>query len=125
MERMPAEIDQDTRKTVTTRIAAHVRRGWPWLPAPQVHFRGRFCYVAVLLPGHAEPTPILRLRYEGSIEHWAIGIYLASKERYSEAELPTLTGSKTGTPEDGVDDTFILYAGPASQRRAIQLSGLC
>jgi hypothetical protein len=116
MERMPAGIDEDTRETVTTRITSHIQRGWPWLPAPLIRFRGQFCYVAVLLPGHAKPTPILRLRYEGSIERWAIGIYLASKEHYTEAELPTLTGSKTGTPEDGVDHTFILYAGPRSER---------
>jgi hypothetical protein len=114
MERMPAGIDQDTRKAVTARIAAHVRRGWPRLPAPEVQFRGRFCYVAARLPGHREPMPILRLRYQGSAERWTVGIYLASKDSYSETELPTLSGSKTGTPEDGIDDTFLLYAGPRS-----------
>ena len=31
---------------------------------------------------------------------------------YTESELPTSFGPKTGTPEEGVDDTFILYAGP-------------
>lgn len=45
----------------------------------------------------------------------AIGIYLASDQRYTEAELPTSFGPKTGTPEQGIDHTFILYAGPGLQ----------
>jgi hypothetical protein len=63
-----------------------------------------------------EPAPILRLRYQGSADRWAIGIYLASSDRYTESELPTSFGPKTGTPEEGVDDTFILYAGPKTGR---------
>jgi len=31
-----------------------------------VRDRGRYCYVSALLPGYREPTPILRLRYQGS-----------------------------------------------------------
>jgi hypothetical protein len=81
-----------------------------------VHHRGQFCYVAALLPGYREPTPILRLRYQGSADHWAIGIYLASNGQYTESELPASFGHKTGTPEEGIDDTFILYAGPESGR---------
>jgi hypothetical protein len=69
-------------------------------------------------PGHREPTPILRLHYQGSAERWAIGIYLASSGQYTESELLASFGPKTGTlkqtgiPEQGVDDTFILYADP-------------
>jgi hypothetical protein len=69
-----------------------------------------------LLPGHREPTPILRLRYQGSADRWAIGIYLASTGQYTESELPASFGPKTGTPEQGIDDSFILYAGPKSGR---------
>jgi hypothetical protein len=68
------------------------------------------------LPGRREPTPILRLRYQGSADRWAIGIYLASSGQYTESELPTSFGPKAGTPEEGVDDTFVLYAGPKSGR---------
>jgi hypothetical protein len=107
---------QQTRTAVTRRIIAHVRRGWPRLGEPIVHHRGRFCYVSALLPGYREAAPILRLRYEGSADRWAIGIYLASSDRYTESELPTSFGPKTGTPEEGVDDTFILYAGPKTGR---------
>jgi len=72
-------------------------------------------YVAALLPGHREPTPILRLRYQGSADHWAIGIYKASTGQYSETELPGSFGPATGTPEQGVNDTFTLYAGPRTE----------
>jgi hypothetical protein len=112
MECMPAAIDQATRTAVTARITAHVKRGWPCLRTPPVRFRGQFCYVDAVLPGHREPTPILRLRYQGSTDRWDIGIYLTSDERYTESELPTSFGPRTGTPEEGIDHTFILYAGP-------------
>jgi hypothetical protein len=73
-----------------------------------VRHRGQYCYISALLPGHREPTPILRLRYQGSADRWAVGIYLASTGHYTESELPTSFGPKTGTPEEGVDDTFVL-----------------
>lgn len=116
MDSVPETPDQQTRTAVTRRIIAHVRRGWPRLSEPIVRHRGRFCYVSALLPGYREAAPILRLRYQGSADRWAIGIYLASSDRYTESELPTSFGPKTGTPEEGVDDTFILYAGPKTGR---------
>jgi hypothetical protein len=105
-----------TRTTVTQRIIAPVTRGWPSLGEPIVRHRGRYCYVSAVLPGHREPTPILRLRYQGSADRWAIGIYLASSGQYTESELPGSFGPKAGTPEEGIDDTFVLYAGPKSGR---------
>ena len=68
------------------------------------------------LPGRREPTPVLRLRYQGSADRRATGICLPSSGQYTESELPASFGPKTGTPEEGVDDTFILYAGPKSGR---------
>ena len=35
----------------------------------------------------------------------------ARRAQYSEYELPGSFGPATGTPEQGIDDTFILYAG--------------
>lgn len=116
MNAMPAAIDTATRQSVTQRIVAHVKHGWPQLGTPTVRFRGRFCYVDAVLPRHRQPTPILRLRYQGSIDRWDIGIWLASDERYTESELPRSFGPRTGTPEEGIDHTFILYAGPPSPR---------
>jgi hypothetical protein len=114
MDPMPAAPDQATRTAVTKRIIAHVKHSWPHLPTPTVRYRGQFCYVGTVLPGHRQPTPILRLRYQGTTDHWNIAIYLASDERYTEDELPTSFGPKTGTPEQGIDHTFILYAGPGT-----------
>ncbi|ORT47664.1 hypothetical protein [Frankia sp. KB5] len=111
---MPDTPSPRTRTAVTERIIAHVTRGWPRLGEPVVRYRGQFCYVSAVLPGHRDPTPILRLRYQGSADHWAIAIYLASDDRYTESELPASFGPKTGTPEQGIDHTFILYAGPSS-----------
>jgi hypothetical protein len=114
MESVPPAPGQQTRNTVTRRITAHVTRGWPRLGEPIVRHRGPYCYVAALLPGRPGPTPILRLRYQGSADHWAIGIYKASTGQYSESELPGAFGGTTGTPEQGIDETFILYAGPGT-----------
>ena len=86
--------------------------GWPRLGEPEVRYRGKYCYVAAKLPGHREPTPILRLRWQGDPDNWAIGIYKASTGQYTETELPAAFGGAEGTPEQGIDETFILYAGP-------------
>ena len=112
MDSMPNVPDQQARNAVTTRITAHIARGWPSLGEPLVRYRGRYCYVAATLPGHREPTPILRLRWKGSSDQWGIAIYKASTGQYSENELPGSFGPVTGSPEQGIDDTFILYAGP-------------
>ena len=112
MDSVPQTPAQSTRSAVTRRITAHVTAGWPRLGEPLVRYRGQYCYVAALLPGHREPTPILRLRYQGSADDWAIGIYKASTGQYSENELPGALAGATGTPEQGIDETFILYAGP-------------
>jgi hypothetical protein len=115
MQHVPDHPSPQTRSTVTARIIAHVTQGWPHLgdtgrdlPRPVLLRRGP----PVRPP---QPQPILRLRYQGSADRWAIGIYLASDQRYTEAELPTSFGPKTGTPEQGIDHTFILYAGPSRQ----------
>jgi hypothetical protein len=115
MNDVPDTPDRQIRSAVTRRIIAHVARGWPYLGEPVVRHRGQFCYVSAVMPGRREPTPILRLRYQGSADRWAIAIYLASSDRYTESELPAWFGPKTGTPEEGIDHTFILYAGPGSR----------
>ena len=112
MESVPQTPDQQTRNAVTRRIIAHVTAGWPRLGEPLVRHRGQYCYAAARLPGHREPTPILRLRWQGSAGNWAIGIYKASTGQYTESDLPGSFGPAAGTPEQGIDDTFILYAGP-------------
>ena len=116
MSNMADSPSQQTRTAVTERIIAHVTNLWPHLGKPAVRHTGQFCYVGAVLPGSREPTPILRLRYKGSADRWAIAIYLASDDRYTESELPACFGPVTGTPEEGIDHTFFLYAGPSAHR---------
>ena len=59
--------------------------------------------------------PILRLRWRGDPDNWAIGIYKASTGQYSETELPAAFGGAVGTPEQGIYETFILYTGPRTE----------
>ena len=114
MQHVPDHPSPQTRSSVTARIITHVTQGRPHLGIPDVTHRGQFCYVAARLPGHRQPQPILRLRYQGSADRWAIGIYLASDQRYTR-RTATSFGPKTGTPEQGIDHTFVLYAGPSRQ----------
>jgi hypothetical protein len=113
MDSMPATIDQATRTAVTARITAHVQRGWPRLGTPPVRFRGQFCYVDAVLPGHRQPAPILRPRYQGSADRWDIGIYLASDER-------SMSGACDGTPmEDTSASSWPPWAAPIVARRPV------
>ena len=116
MDSVPQTPDPQTRNAVTSRIVAYVTAGWPRLGEPDVRYRGKYCYVAAKLPGHREAMPILRLRWQGDPDNWAIGIYKASTGQYSEAELPAAFGGAEGTPEQGIDETFIPYAGPRIER---------
>ena len=47
-----------------------------------MRFRGQFCYVAARLSRRGRPSPILRLRYQGSADQWGIGIELYSHASY-------------------------------------------
>ena len=101
MESVPQIPDQQTRNAVTRRIITHVTRGWPRLGEPLVRHRGQYCYVAALLPGHREPTPILRLRYQGTADRWGIGIYKTSTGQYTESELPARSGRQQARQNKG------------------------
>ena len=83
MEIVPQTPDQQTRNAVTARIA----EGWPRLGEPAVTWRGRYCYVAAK-PGRRQPAPFPRLRWQDSPDEWAIGIYKATTEQYSENGSP-------------------------------------
>ena len=66
------------------------------------------------VPDPGTPSPRgSSLRYQGSAGQWAIAIYKASTGQYTESELPGSFGPAAGTPEQGIDDTFILHAGPS------------
>ena len=98
---MPQTPDQQTRNAVTRRITAHVTAGWPRLGEPLVRHRGQYCYVAALLPGRSDPTPILRLRYQGSAGHWAIAIYKASTGHTPKPNCPARSGRQQARQNKG------------------------
>ena len=61
------------------------------------------------------------LRWTGSPDDWAIGIYKASTEQYTENEFPWSSGPLTGTPEQGIDETLASTQAPS--REVITPSG--
>ena len=60
--------------------------------------------------------PAQSLCPSGSPDEWAIGIYKATTEQYSENEFPWSYGPLIGTPEQGIDETLALYAGPPASQ---------
>ena len=50
----------------------------------------------------------------------AIGIYKASTGKYSETELPGSFGGATGTPEQGIDETFNPLRRPQDRELVLQ-----
>jgi hypothetical protein len=118
--------DQATKDAVTERIFAHARTNWPDTEV-LVRHSGAFCYVAVLPRAKTrrwgrlfstnsdqerEPFPALRLRYQGSVDRWLVGIYQASTETYSEDELPTRFAPTITPPEEGMNHVFGFWVHP-------------
>jgi hypothetical protein len=56
-----------------------------------------------------DTLPLMRLRYGGSAARWGFAMYLASKDGYEDAVLPT--GAFAGLPEDSLDCAAGLYLG--------------
>lgn len=95
-----------TKSSLQQRLSAHARAHWPQLTAVMVRFRGAFAYVeGQLLDG--DTLPLMRLRYGGSAARWGFAMYLASKDGYEDAVLPT--GALAGFPEAALDCACGLY----------------
>ena len=97
-----------TKTSLQQRLSARARQRWPDLAGGDVRFRGAFAYVTGRL-ADGDTLPLMRLRYGGSATRWGFAIYLASKDGYQEAVLPT--GDFAGTPEDALDTACGLYLG--------------
>jgi len=95
-----------TKTSLQQRLSARARERWPELAGVEVKFRGAFAYVTGRLPD-GETLPLMRLRYGGSAARWGFAIYLASKDGYEFAALPT--GDLEGLPEDALDTACGLY----------------
>jgi hypothetical protein len=97
-----------TKTSLQQRLSARARERWPELAGIDVKFRGAFAYVTGRLPD-GDTLPLMRLRYAGSAARWGFAIYLASKDGYEVAALPT--GDLAGPPEDALDTACGLYLG--------------
>ena len=85
-----------TKTSLQQTLSAHRRARWPQLAQVTVRLRGTFAYVEGHLPD-GEVLPLMRLRYGGSAARWGFAIYLASKDGYQDAALPS--GDFAGTPK--------------------------
>lgn len=95
-----------TKTSLQQRLSAHARTQWPQLAGVIVRFRGAFAYVDGQLPD-GDTIALMRLRYTGSAARWGFAMYLASKDGYEAAVLPT--GAFAGLPEDALDCAAGLY----------------
>ena len=95
-----------TKTSLQQRLSAHARAQWPQLAGVTVRFRGAFAYVQGQLRD-GDTLPLMRLRYGGSAARWGFAMYLASKDGYEDAVLPT--GAFAGLPEDALDCAAGLY----------------
>ncbi len=101
-----AKPPESTKTSLQQRLSAHTRTNWPQLAGIDTRFRGEFAYITGRLPD-GENLPLMRLRYGGSAARWGFAIYLASKDGYEPAVLPT--GVFAGAPEDALDTACGLY----------------
>jgi hypothetical protein len=97
---------ESTKISLRQRLRAHAQQRWPQVASLDFRYRGAFAYIDAHLPD-GEELPLLRLRYNGSAQHWGFGLYLASSDRYENQLLPT--GLPSGTPEEALDCACGLY----------------
>jgi hypothetical protein len=97
---------ESTKRSLRYRLITRARDRWPQLNDLTVRHRGQFAYIdAELTDGTIQP--LCRLRYGGSASSWGFAIYLASRNGYQDAVLPT--GHPVGTPEEALDCACGLY----------------
>jgi hypothetical protein len=101
-----AKPPESTKTSLRQRLLARARERWPQLADLHLRYRGAFAYIDGELPG-GEVLPLCRLRYAGSASLWGFAIYLASKDGYQDAVLPS--GLPAGAPEEALDTACGLY----------------
>jgi len=102
-----AKPPESTKTSLQQGLSAHARTKWPQLARVDARFRGEYAYISGQLPDDGENIPLMRLHYGGSAASWGFAIYLASKDGYEPAVLPT--GVLAGAPEDALDTACGLY----------------
>ncbi len=99
-------IPESARRTLVQRLEQHRRARWSQLERLDVRFRTSFAYVDGVT-GDDDRIPLCRLRWGGAAARWGFAIWLASRDRYEDAVLPS--GAFTGSPEDALDCACGLY----------------
>lgn len=108
-------IPESTRHLLLQRLRRRAQDRWPALINLTVRYRASFAYVGgITVDG--ETLPLCRLRYLRSPSAWGFAVYLASKDGYEDAILPT--GSFAGTPEEALDCACGLYLNDPSAWRS-------
>ena len=97
---------ESTKISLEQRLRAHARDRWPALTQVTVRHRAGFAYIDGHLPD-GTIQPLCRLRYGGYANRWGFAIYLASKDGYQDAILPS--GYPVGTAEEALDCACGLY----------------
>jgi hypothetical protein len=101
-----AKPPESTKTSLRQRLLARARERWPQLADLHLRYRSAFAYIDGELES-GEVLPLCRLRYNGSASLWGFAIYLASKDGYQDAVLPS--GMPVGTPEEALDTACGLY----------------
>lgn len=102
---MAVTIPEPARRALARRLDVRRQERWPELVELNIRHRGSFAYVQGTTQD--ESLPLCRLRWLGSPDNWGFAVYLASKDGYEDALLPT--GSFTGAPDEGLDCACGLY----------------
>ena len=99
-------IPDGARRALTRRLDLRRQQRWPELDDIKIRYRAAFAYIDATTAA-TDTLRLCRLRYLGSPDNWGFAIYLASKDGYEDAILPT--GSFTGAPEEALDCACGLY----------------
>ncbi|MEO5994371.1 MAG: hypothetical protein ABIP92_12580 [Arthrobacter sp.] len=101
-----AKPPESTKTSLQQRLSSHARIKWPQIVSLDTRFRGEYAYITGHLTDE-EKIPLMRLHYGGSAARWGFAIYLASKDGYEPAALPS--GAFAGAPEEALDTACGLY----------------
>ncbi len=95
---VPPTVQHRTR----ARIAAHAAKTCAGKYSRlEVRFLGALCYIDAYQDGLRHPIHLVRLRYFGDPDRWALAFFTYSHERYEPCAFPD--GSFHGTPEAGLE----------------------
>ena len=93
----------------------HASQRWPALEEVTIRWRGSYGYLTGYLSENDDDTiPLSRIQYLGDPQEWALAIWQASTDSYTQSLL--LDGQPTGPPNQALGTACTLYlAGTCEQ----------